>query len=151
MLRIALGRTLDRLRRGGRRVVLLGDVPGFRFDPARESRTAFLPVRRMVGRLLQPDFATHDGQVSRRFVSPIDDIGNRIVAQVAGKSHTTYARLADGFCDPLACRFQQADIPLFIDPQHLSRPGAQRVVRRIGPMMWDMPWRRRDVHGIPAR
>lgn len=134
-LRLALTRTLLRLRAGGKRVILLGDVPGFRFDPARESRKAFLPLRRAVGRMVDPGFASEDGTVDRRFVVPIDDRGARIVGEVAGGA-SAYASLADAFCDATRCRFAQDAAPLFIDPQHLSRRGAERALETIGPLIW---------------
>ena len=46
---IALNRTLMRLRTAGKAVVLLGDVPWLRFDPALHAWSAFLPAPAGIG------------------------------------------------------------------------------------------------------
>lgn len=123
-----LRRTEAALIGAGKRVVLLGDVPGFRFDPARVAFAAFLPARATLGRWIEPRFDARDGRIDRAFVTPTNDQGSR-AARAAGRvPGVRFVALADRFCDTQRCRFAQGATPWFVDPQHLSRPGADHAI-----------------------
>jgi len=136
-LRLALGRTLRRLSAAGKKVILLGDVPYLRFNPARHAMTSFLPVRRAAEALLSPEFKPADGQAESRFVEPIDDTGATIMPQAANDvPGTHYASISQILCTPSRCRFAEGPVPFYIDPEHLSRPGADSVVRALDDTLW---------------
>ncbi|RFP07250.1 hypothetical protein BGC31_00280 [Komagataeibacter xylinus] len=39
--------------------------------------------------------------------------------------------LADGLCSPAGCQFRDGDNPFYVDPQHLSRAGADFLLARL--------------------
>ncbi|GAA0315564.1 acyltransferase family protein [Sphingomonas oligophenolica] len=136
-LRLALGRTIRRLSAAGKKVIVLGDVPYLRFNPARHAMASFLPARRAAEALLSPDFAPADGQVDLRFVEPIDDTGALIVPQaVEDVRGAIFASVSHILCTPSRCRFSEGRIPYYIDPEHLSRPGAGYVVGALDDILW---------------
>jgi hypothetical protein len=136
-LRLALARTIRRLSTAGKRVIVLGDAPYLRFNPARHAMTSFLPARRAAEALLSPDFAPADGQVDFRFIEPIDDTGARIVPQAVGDvPGATFASISNILCTPSRCRFAEGSVPFYIDPEHLSRPGADYVVSALEGIVW---------------
>ena len=136
-LRLALARTIRRLSAAGKRVIVLGDVPYLRFNPARHAMTSFLPARRTAEALLSPDFAPADGQVESRFVEPIDDTGARIVPlAVRDVPGALYASVSRILCTPSRCRFAEGPVPYYIDPEHLSRPGADYVISALDDNLW---------------
>ncbi len=47
-----------------------------------------------------------------------------------------YAALADLLCTPGLCRFADGSTPWYIDPQHVSRPGATAVVAQLDGILW---------------
>ncbi|MEO8374464.1 MAG: acyltransferase family protein [Sphingomonas bacterium] len=136
-LRLALGRTISRLSAAGKRVIVLGDAPYLRFNPARHAMTGFLTARRAAEALLSRDFAPADGQVDMRFVEPIDDTGARIVPQAVGDvPGAVFVSVSHILCTPSRCRFAEGPVPFYIDREHLSRPGAEHVVREMDDILW---------------
>ena len=136
-LRVALGRTIKRLMAAGKRVIVLSDVPYLRFNPARHAMVSFLPARRAAETLLSPDFQPIDGQIDRRFVEPIDDTGARVVQRAVGDvPGATFVSLSRILCTPSLCRFGKGTTPFYIDPEHLSRPGADHVVATLHGDIW---------------
>lgn len=125
----ALGHTVDRLRTAGKRVVLLGDAPGLRYDPARRAFTAFLPWRAALARLALG--AADTDHASPAQVSADDGEGERIVMAVARAHHVPYASLAATLCDHHGCRTGDNGQPFFVDPNHLSRPGADAALAGV--------------------
>ncbi|TXC70915.1 acyltransferase [Sphingomonas ginsenosidivorax] len=130
-LRIALTRTLVTLRRAGKSVLVLGDVPWIGFDPALHAWSGVLPARRAIERRVSPALGS-DGTAPRALVSPLDDDASRIVAAsataVPGVRHVALRAI---LCDAQRCRTGDDDMPFYIDTQHLSRAGADFVLARI--------------------
>ncbi|MDB5710971.1 MAG: putative O-acetyltransferase [Sphingomonas bacterium] len=136
-LRLALARTIRRLMAAGKRVVVLSDVPYLRFNPARHAMAPFLPARRAAEALLSPDFQPIGGQIDRQFVEPTDDTGARVVQQAVGDVRgATFVSLSQILCTPSLCRFAEGTTPFYIDPEHLSRPGADHVVAALAGELW---------------
>lgn len=137
-LRSALGRTLTRLRDAGKKVVLLGDVPWLRFDPARHVWAQALPLRGVIEGYTTPGLSEMDGSVDDRFFDPLVDRGNVIVAESAHAVRgVRFALLRDLLCPNDRCRTNDGEIPFFIDQQHLSESGADYVVERLNGTLWD--------------
>ncbi len=131
-LRIALVRTLATLREAGKSVWVLGDVPWINFDPALHAWSAFLPARRAIERRVVPGLDAGNGHVPIAFVAPIDDDASRIVAtSAAAVPGVRVIVLRDILCDARRCRTSREGVPFFIDPQHLSRAGADFVLSRV--------------------
>ena len=136
-LRGGLVAMLRRLRGAGKRVVLLADVPSFRFDPARLRYAEYLPLRRVVGALGDPTLRAEGGRVALAHVAPLADEGAAVVrAAAAAVPGVTFASLTAPFCDARGCRIGDADAPWFVDPQHVSPAGAQVALRAVGPVIW---------------
>jgi peptidoglycan/LPS O-acetylase OafA/YrhL len=136
-LDMALTRTLIRLLQAGKRVVLLGDAPWIKFDPALHAWAAFLPLRGAVERAVTPGLDDSAGRVPLRLVEPLDDTGSRLVAAVGAKvPRVRSIALRSVLCEHGHCRTSQGTTPFFIDQQHLSRAGADFVVERIEPRLW---------------
>ena len=136
-LPIALTRTLRHLRAAGKQVVLLGDVPWIRFDPARHVWAQYVPLRAAIERRVIPGLDSRDGRVARRLVEPLADEGAAIVA--ASAAAVPGVRLIDQrrlLCDAQACRVGEGGAPFFLDQQHLSRAGADVVVTGMTPTLW---------------
>jgi hypothetical protein len=137
-LRAALGRTLTRLRGAGKKVVLLGDVPWLRFDPARHVWAQALPLRGSIESHTTPGLSEMAGSVDDRFFDPLIDRGNVIVADsVQAVPGTRFVSLRRLLCPNDRCRTNDGEIPFFIDQQHLSRSGADYVVKRLNDTLWD--------------
>jgi len=137
-LRAALGRTLTRLRDAGKKVVLLGDVPWLQFDPARHVWAQALPLRGALERYAAPGLSEMAGSVDDRFFEPLADRGSVIVADGArAVPGTRFVPLRDLLCPNDRCRTDDGEVPFFIDQQHLSRSGADYVVRRLDDALWD--------------
>ena len=135
-LPIALERTLRHLRNAGKNVVLLGDVPWIRFDPARHVWASYLPLRAAIERAVTPGLGASD-RVPRKFVEPLVDQGNAIVA--ASAAAVPGVRLIEQrrlLCDTSTCRIGANGSPFFTDQQHVSRGGADYIVARLAPALW---------------
>lgn len=136
-LRTGVVAMLRRLRAGGKTVVLLADVPSYRFDPARLRYADYLPLRRMIGALADPTLRAVDGWIDRGHVAPVEDEGAAIVrGAAAAVPGVAFASLATPFCDARRCRIGDADAPWFVDPQHVSPAGAQVALRTATPLIW---------------
>jgi len=137
-LRAALRRTLTRIGGAGKKVVLLGDVPWLRFDPARHVWAQALPLRGLIEGYTMPGLSEMAGSVDDRFFEPLADRGSVIVADSARTvPGTRFVRLRDLLCPDGRCRTDDGEIPFFIDQQHLSRSGADYVVRRLDGTLWN--------------
>ncbi len=131
-LEIALIRSLARLKAADKQVVLLGDVPWLRFDPALHAWSPLLPARRTLEQYLTPGLS-EDGVVDRRFVEPLDDTGAKIVAVAAFRvKGVVLIKQREILCDRQRCRTGARGVPYFIDPQHLSQTGAAFVIEHSG-------------------
>lgn len=138
-LRIALHRTLARLSGAGKEVLLLGDVPWMRFDPARHIWASALPLRGAIERYANPGLNTADGFVDDRFFDPLLDEGEGIVEESArDMDGVHFARLRALLCPAGRCRSSDGVTPFFIDQQHLSKAGADYVIDRLDIALWKL-------------
>lgn len=134
----ALKRTLTRLRDAGKRVVLLGDVPWVRFDPARHVWASALPLRATIENAVTPGLRERGGSVDARFIDPLFDRGEEIVGDSArAVPEVRFVSLRRLLCPDARCQTTDGDAPFFIDQHHLSRTGATYVIARFDDAMWD--------------
>lgn len=125
-MRAALIRTETILTHAGKKVIVLGDAPHFRLDPAREAVTAFMPVRSWVEHQLDPALALTGGIAPLpRVVTPARSIENAVHAAATTVGGITYASLYERFCTPQGCRFSRGAASLYVDSQHLSGVGGE--------------------------
>jgi hypothetical protein len=136
-LRVALDRTLRRLRNAGKTVIVLGDAPYLRFDPARQAYSGLMPARRFVAGIMAPDFRISADRAPLAQVIAFDNQSSRIVSAAATAiPDVRYTAITDALCDATDCRFAANGMPLFIDPEHLSRIGASDVAHRLEPILF---------------
>lgn len=127
LLETAVEETIRRYRAAGKHVILLGDVPLFRFDPGSEAVGDILPARATLRRWLGMPEDVRNGRASRYWLRPTTD-ADRIVAKVARNTPgASYVSLSDRLCDASSCTYG-ADLPYYIDFQHLSKPGAAHAL-----------------------
>ncbi|MBV1831685.1 acyltransferase [Komagataeibacter sp. AV436] len=125
-MQAALVRTETILTHAGKKVIVLGDVPHFRLDPAREAVTAFMPVRAWIEHRLDPGPARAGGIAPLPWViPPAPAIENAVHAAATTIGGITYASLYDRFCTPQGCRFSRESASLYVDSQHLSGAGGE--------------------------
>ena len=130
LLRSALTRTIQRYQAAGKRVIIIADVPLFRFDPGKETVSDILPMRATLRQLLGSPDDVADGRADRRWLRPIRE-GDHIVAQVARNSPgVVYFQPAQQLCDAQSCAYGAA-LPFYIDFQHLSGPGATQALKGL--------------------
>jgi hypothetical protein len=131
-LRIALARTLTRLHNAGKRILVLGDAPWIRFDPALHAWAPFLSLRAAIESHVTIGLDAGHGRVPRRYIEPLVDTGGSIVAKGAATvPETRYVALRGLLCDATSCRTGDGATPFFIDQQHLSRAGADYVLSKL--------------------
>ena len=122
----------------GKRVLILGDVPEFLFDPARQAFVPLMPMRHAVQALVDPAFVSPAAETAPRdFVlrstrgSDTDIRGATLAVPGA-----TFAPLARALCRDGACRFSADGRPLYLDSQHLSGIGAAYALSSLDQLIW---------------
>lgn len=118
----ALAATIQRLRAMGRRVVVVQDVPLFRFDPYARMVGQFIPVRAALAGWLA------NGATADHVAAPPDIIPDASAAAVAGAVEGQEGvALIDPrrwLCDQAGCRYATEAELYYVDFQHLTEQGA---------------------------
>jgi len=120
----SLHRLVEQLAVGGRRVVVLEDVPIFPFTP-RRCQYQDLPLR-PVGCEIPRE----------RFDRERDDYRHWLVAGVAGSSAQLLS-LEDTLCDSRACSMRSGELLLYRDNNHLGIHGTRHVAAYL---LQRLPW-----------
>jgi hypothetical protein len=122
----ALSKTVERLEAMGRRVVLVEDVPTFRFDPYPRVIGAMIPARAALSRALFPqqptDFTASPGDIHQDPSVAILRATSRAPPGVA----LLDPRL--GLCGASGCRYGAPDTLYYFDFQHLTSAGARAAI-----------------------
>ena len=119
---VALDRAVAALRRAGKQVIVVQDVPRFIFDPYARVMGDFLPIRRWLhGReTVAPSGAA----------SPADDPSRAAIAAIARRHPgVTVMDPRAGLCLNESCAFRDDRSIFYFDDQHLTAPGAIRALR----------------------
>jgi hypothetical protein len=129
----ALRRTAERFSQAGKIVVILGDVPRFRFNPIRQAIASYLPAREFVSSTLFPEFRLQNGWAPYSSVVLNGGSTEHLVANAAASGGAMYLGVQNALCGPSGCRVSSANGDLYyIDTQHLSRAGAEFVLAQSG-------------------
>ena len=127
-----LTKTIRVLRKHAKRVVVLGSTPEFRFNPLTQSLVGQIPARRTMQTAINPAFANAGGRVGFAYVDRYPELNARI-AQSAYRSGAAFADVGKVFCSSSACSFaSDSGKLLYLDPQHLSRHGADTALADAG-------------------
>ena len=121
---------LDKIRRSGKRVIVVEDVPSFAFSPNRQATGSVFPLRHWIMQRISPFPEMIAGKVDRR--SPMLIAGSpevtariRTIAQTTAGVH--YLEVRRQLCDADTCRFMQDDTLLYVDGSHLSVVGSTSI------------------------
>jgi len=119
------------LRNTGKRVIILQDEYGLRFDAGRRLMAYLIPARGWIRRRLQgetsvPGRATTDDM----YVKENDEVA-AIITQVAAKRGAAVFDLRTNLCSGSSCAFFSQGVPLYLDTNHLSPAGATLAMRGI--------------------
>ena len=131
-LKRALTETIRRYREKGKEVVILGDIPLFRFDPGQDAVSGAITLRGELRDLIGKPDGADDGVVSKQWVRP-DMEAEKVVAQSAADvPGTVYVPLRSLMCGANTCRYADRRGSFYIDFHHLSPQGADYVAEHIG-------------------
>jgi peptidoglycan/LPS O-acetylase OafA/YrhL len=121
------------MRQAGKRVVVLGDVPRFAFDPAQRALTQAIPLRRMAHGYIWGDDGLNGGVAGWHFIAPHDDASDNIVrVAVAAVPDVVFVDPWPDFCGAQGCAFMgDGESLLYADPQHLSPDGSFRLLALV--------------------
>ncbi|MGH6911072.1 MAG: SGNH hydrolase domain-containing protein, partial [Phenylobacterium sp.] len=123
LLRQGLERSVRSLTAAGKDVVVMGDTPLWKFDPAKVALTSSLPVRLALATGLQGhvDAFGYDRSAG---VEPRNAQVDEIMRSISRMDRTQYIDLFPRFCDAKRCLFHSQSDLLFVDASHLSPAGA---------------------------
>jgi peptidoglycan/LPS O-acetylase OafA/YrhL len=125
LLREGLERMVGALRDEKRHVVLVGDIPYWRFDPLRIASARSIPLRGRMMCAVWPKCAdVSQGAAALDNIVMPDPRSVEIVRETAAIGHMSYLDLFGRFCDANRCMFQRGNQLLFFDTNHLSAAGA---------------------------
>lgn len=122
-----LGRTIDLLHRGGKRVVVIGDVPRFKFDPFRHFITEEIPARQWLASKLGTFVTTSAGRGRREDLVPGYAEASQFVGIIARRHGAEWFDPALQLCSQDTCAIKAGDTPLYFDKHHLSSAGARTI------------------------
>jgi len=125
----ALDATVARLTAAGRRVVLVDDVPSFRFDPYSRVVGDMVPARAAAQRW----FARTPGVFAARGDEIFDDPATSILRSVANtRPGVTFLDTKARLCGQEGCRYGAPDTLYYFDFQHLTATGADVATEGFG-------------------
>lgn len=116
--------TIVSLRSSGRAVIVLQDVPAFRFDPVRRIESGLIPVRGFLARHL---FWKSASRTEAPLAETFNDIQRRcgeIVQQAAASEGVPTFDPARNLCSDDKCKFVDGVVPLYGDNHHVTSAGA---------------------------
>jgi peptidoglycan/LPS O-acetylase OafA/YrhL len=125
----ALNDTVARLTAAGRRVVLVDDVPSFRFDPYSRVVGDMIPARAAAQRWFARTpgvFAAHGDEI-------FDDPATPVLRSVANtRPGVTFLDTKARLCGQEGCRYGAPDMLYYFDFQHLTATGAGVATEGFG-------------------
>lgn len=115
------------LRSAGKKVVLVQDVPVFRFDPVRRMISDSIPVRSFIGRHLFRPVSDRSAARMDETYEAAQERAAKVVEEVAAEDRVELFDPGPNLCQQDVCRFLSGEGPLYGDPQHLTPLGAERA------------------------
>jgi peptidoglycan/LPS O-acetylase OafA/YrhL len=130
LLRTGLERMVGALRHARKQIVLVGDIPYWRFDPMRVALAKSIPLRGSICSIAWPDCVElFRGAAGLDYIVPPNSHSVQIVREVAAPHVTRYLDLFGRFCNLSRCIFEHENELLFIDTNHLSALGARYALK----------------------
>ncbi len=125
----ALVSSVQRAKAGGRRVILVKDVPTFAFDPYARAVGNLNPIRVAVQRMIDLDAVSGAAQSSAIRKDPSHQMIDRVARRTGGEVLDPAASL----CDAAGCRYGDGSRLFYFDFQHLTSEGAAEASRGFRP------------------
>lgn len=124
-LQRALTQTIGRWRAAGKRVIVVGDVPLFRFNPAHAAMGDVIPARRVLREILGMPMNIAGGYGPSQWLRSSVMADAALAHSVMAIPNTAYISLQSALCDHRGCRYAGRDgVPYFTDYHHMSHAGA---------------------------
>jgi peptidoglycan/LPS O-acetylase OafA/YrhL len=120
-----LASTLSSLQASKKQIVVLQDVPIFKFDPLRRTRSHFIPLRDSLARLFSPSFDTwNQAPLSQVFLKQNQDT-KQMLARVSTQFNVNLFDPMENLCTRDYCTFFDDQSLLYVDQHHCSPVGAK--------------------------
>jgi len=131
-LEAGLGRMIDTLKRLGRTVIVVQDIPRFSADPHSMALNDLMPVRTSLARVLgEREREVRQDRMPWQAVMP-DRAREAVARQVAQRTGVMLFDPVPPLCDPSGCLFRDGKRRVFYaDMHHLSTAGAIYTARRL--------------------
>lgn len=131
VMRNGLERTVSELEAQGKRVIVVGDVPVFRFHPLVRERSQVLPLRAWVLERVALRGRTIDAGTSFETETG-PGLANSLIRNAR---RSTMVDAEAILCEGGSCRFKSGAGLLYTDQHHLSDAGAEMVLRPVNAML----------------
>ncbi|HDO6739705.1 acyltransferase family protein [Klebsiella pneumoniae] len=126
-LRLGLEKTISTLKKNGKDVMLVKDVPLFKFDVVKEVVNNNMDFRHFVGDLLM---ASHDlSGYSDRFESKLQKVDS-VLDELLSKN-IKIINPQNTLCNDSECEYMKESNALYYDRQHLNKLGAIEALKSI--------------------
>jgi peptidoglycan/LPS O-acetylase OafA/YrhL len=123
---------VEQLRAAGKRIILIKDAPEFDFNPVRYEIARFIPMRLNVGKIISSASGVVLQKASGR-APAYDDHEQRAIIDAIGARYSdlNIYDLKKNLCEDGECTFLSHGSLLYIDPNHLSRTGAEKALANL--------------------
>jgi hypothetical protein len=134
LYRSALAATVHALQSAGKQVILVEDTPSFAIDPLLLVRTAGIPARRSLDRLLSPARSADSSTPIDPGYLPPESLpsvaaSQVLLQQVSAQLPVPLFDPRPAFCPTSAqCAYRDGETLFFIDSTHISAAGAARAL-----------------------
>jgi hypothetical protein len=131
VMRAGLDKTIKEIEALGKRVVIVGDVPVFRFDPMVLEKSRLLPLRSWVA-----DYAARRSGTAASGLSSDTETGPPVANALLRRAmHSAFIDAEALLCQGNRCQFRTHAGLLYTDHHHLSDAGAGLILAPFGAML----------------
>lgn len=116
------------LQQAGKHVIIVEDVPRFKFDPVKQAISEAMPARNAIQQAISAPSRVKAGWADRTYVDAPNARLSRAVEDVAAASGSTWVPTRRNFCTVASCEFMHDGALLFFDREHLTEAGASRAL-----------------------
>jgi peptidoglycan/LPS O-acetylase OafA/YrhL len=117
------------LRRSGKRVVVVADVPRFDFDPMSSVRNIIIRRRGTLATLVSSHLFSLDAVPEQSLIKSTDMTADAEVRKAAQEGGAPVMDLRRNLCPASRCRFWDNGVLYYADPSHLTLAGAEYALR----------------------
>ena len=126
-LQEGLGALASTLSRAGKRMMFVDDVPYLSFAPPSHLIGEALPLRRLVGQMLdgdkRPSGDTFSAEQTNRSFQPTRALLSRLASDAKVGLFDPYPQI----CSGAVCTYARGPVPIYVDKSHLSSAGSRMI------------------------